>query len=1332
MLGPVDVVADGQRLDLGSGKQRAALALLMLTPDRVVAVDRLVDELWGDEPPGTAKHALQVYVSGLRKALHGGRKPADDEQLIVTERPGYRLRIDPDACDGHRFERLARAGSVALRNGDALTASSTLARALALWRGPVFADLVDERFARIEAARLDELRLAAIEDRVEADLALGRHGELIPELEALIADNPLRERLWGLRILALYRVGRQADALRAYTGLRTLLRDELGLEPSTDLQALEAAILSQSDDLTWRPAAAAAEPVAAPQPDTTPEPAAPATGAVPTKPMAGQRRVATVLFADLAGFTSFAEHMDPEDVMTMVDRCMRRLGEIVARYGGTVENVVGDSIMAVFGAPVAHEDDAERAVRAGLEMQRCAAEEKESVGGLELRVGINTGDVMYAPVGPDDHRRFTVMGDAVNSAQRLESIAEPGSVYVGEQTRLASRAAVAYRTVGEQQVKGRREVLAVYEALDVSSVPRARRQGSAPLIGRDAETDLLVRVWQRAITERRPHLVSIIGEPGIGKSRLTAEFERLIGDGARVLHGRCLPYGEAVSYWAVAEALKEAAGVGPNDDDASVRAKVGAVVAEVEPIEEDGAILARHLALLGGFDEARDRTGDVADAQTLHRSARRFLAGLARHQPTCVVVEDIHWADDALLDLIDAVLRTQDAPLVVLTQARPELLDRRPGWGGGLRGFVSVPLDPLDHSSTAALVHELGRAHSLDGDVLDGIASLAGGNPLFAEELVATVAERGADAGVPRSLKSLLLARIDALPDDEQEALRLASIFGLTFWQEGIDALAEVAKADLVDLLGQLEWRDLVHEQGRSELTGSRQYAFKHILIRDAAYETLPRATRQALHQRAGDWLAAAAGARVDDYVGPLAHHAVQAGEPEKAVRYLVAGADRANRAAAHRREAAQLAQAIELAERTPAVADLVAELRVRRGRAFVRVGAWAEARGELERALDELPADAERRRGEALADLAQCAFWMMDTPGVRKFAGQAAAVIEGHDDLRLAAHAMLANADSADGEVELAIKKSRAVIAEARARGIEPPYTRLNALPLQLYLTGESHEAINVSREAVAKARSVAEPAAAMWQFPQLAMALAAVGRYAEATEVFAESRRFGQEYEVTTVLPRAVAMSAGFRLDLFDYAGAQSIQEEARELARSAGFPPTVTSAGIDLLLNLVRQGELGQAERLVREIGPALEGAGGWHGWLWKLRFAQAQAELALADGDGEAAATHAVSAIEQSVAKLRRKYQLLGRTTLGLALAAMGRKADGIAELSRAAGLAEELENPALVVRVAAARVSVDDDVDTSPAIATIDKIVAELDEADAKRFLDSEPARALMR
>jgi tetratricopeptide (TPR) repeat protein len=855
--------------------------------------------------------------------------------------------------------------------------------------------------------------------------------------------------------------------------------------------------------------------------------------------------------------------------------------------------------------------------------------------------------------------------------------------------------------------------------------PKSRPLGTAPLVGRDDELGLLSGIWLQVVREARPHLVTVLGDPGLGKSRLVAEFEKRFCADARVLHGRCLPYGEALGYWALATALKEAAGITPDLEVPGARNRLDqlarAVLTNLSPADADGT--ARHLARLCGLETAEERSNNPTDQRTLHVSVRRFFEALAQQKPLCWMIEDIHWTDDALLDLIDLVAgRAKDVPLLILTQARPALLEKRPNWGAGPRGFTSLALETLKAQDARELVLALCRERGLAEGVADQVGQGAGGNPLFAEELVAVLAERGGQAGVPSAIKALIAARLDALPDPERHTLQLAAVFGKVFWLGGLAALDPDAR--VTEHLHRLEAKDLLRSQPRSQFRDEAEFVFKHDLIRDVAYDMLPRAERRQLHGRIADWIERAAGAALDSYWDQLAHHAVRAGQEDRAVGFLTDAAERAREVAAHRQEAALLGQAIAIAEKLGRL-ELAGELRARRGIAFERVGLWAQARAELERALEQLPAGALARRAQVLLTLAGVCFWDLDIASLRRFVSEATPLAQRLDrpDLIAEAEGWFGASKQAEGDMLGAVEIFRHGAAVTGAR-VAPR----SVFALSLYLLGRTSEASEVARELVGRLRGQADTVSTMYAYPHLGMALAAQGRYAEATQVFEEARRFGLEYQVNNFLARAVAMSSGFHLELYDLQGHESINKEASETALRHNFAPTVVSAGIDLMLNYARRHEVSRAEELIGRSERAITEVGGWHSWLWGIRLAQARAELAFARGDYPESIRWADDGLARSRAVGRLKYEVLGLWVRARALDALGRRQEAIVELRAGLEKARALGDPAMRVRLAAALLALNgDDELAAETAATVEQIVAALpDPTVRQRFEEAEP------
>ena len=867
ILGPLEAIHETRVLPVGGAKQRALLGILLIHANEVVSSDRLIDELWREQPPQNAAKALHVHVSQLRKLLEPGRSAGSPSRVLETRPPGYVLRVAHDHLDLHRFERLAAEARVALAASDPLSASTVLQEALALWRGPPLADLGFEPFAQSEIARLAELRLAALEERIEADLALGRHADVVGELDGLVAEHPLRERIRAQHMLALYRSGRQAEALQSYHDARRILVDELGIEPERALHELERAILVQDPTLDLSPKG---EQAAAPQPDPAGPPPRPAPAATRTK----ERKLASVLFADFAGSTE-PEEQDPERARALLERFYDAMAEEIQRAGGTVEKFVGDAVMAAFGAAVAHEDHAERALHAALAMRRRFAELFGD--SLSLDIGVNSGEVV---VGEPREGSSFVTGDAVNVAARLEQAAAPGEILVGERTAAAARGAFEFGDARTVEVKGKAQGVACRPLLRGVSLTRPR--GVVGLrrafVGRQQELELLEATYDRAVHSGEPHLVTIVGDAGVGKSTLVRalwDWLRSRSPEPRLLTGRCLPYGRGITYSPLGEVLKEHLGLLDSDPPETVLQRLG-----------NREILGLTLGL-----EVAAELHPLAARERLHEAWVALVDELVDERPAAILVGDLHRAEEPLFELLDRLLRDVSGPLLLLATARPELLDSRPLWGAGRRNATRLWLEPLLLEEAARMLEALlgselpARLHRL-------ALERAEGNPFFVEELVAVLIDRGflmprvggwdlrdlpTRLQMPDSVQSVLAARIDLLGPPEKAALQSASVVGRVFWADPVSELLGGVEADLRVLVE----RDFIRRRPESSLAGEREFAFKHALTRDVAYESLPKARRAHLHAAFAAWIERVGEGR-DDHAPLLAHHYSEAVKPDQ------------------------------------------------------------------------------------------------------------------------------------------------------------------------------------------------------------------------------------------------------------------------------------------------------------------------------------------------------------------------------------------------------------------------------------------------------------------
>jgi class 3 adenylate cyclase/tetratricopeptide (TPR) repeat protein len=608
---------------------------------------------------------------------------------------------------------------------------------------------------------------------------------------------------------------------------------------------------------------------------------APATAPPPpSEPLPEERRQVTVLFADLSGYTAVVERMDPEAAKALVDRALMRLGQEVERFGGTVDKYIGDNVMAIFGAPVAHEDDAERAVRAGLGMQDAMSEVNESLPPgehLDLRVGINTGEVLAGAIG----QAYTVVGDTVNVAARLQSAARPGSVTVGERTMRATSEAVRYEALEPLALKGKAEPVPAWEAgglIAPQAVVRAAPARESPLVGRDDELAALETLYGRVVREGAPQLVTLVGEAGVGKSRLLREFERRLAGHPTpptVRTGRCLPYGTGIVFWALGEVLRAECGIVDSDSSDEAWGKLSRYGRELFDGNGEGERKAALIGRLLGVDVPPELAPEERDPERLRESffsaLRAGVEAIANRRPFVIAFEDIHWADDGMLDAIEHLAQWVRAPLMLVCLARDELLDRRPSWGGGRRSATQLLLEPLSGTDT----RELLAALIPDGaDVLPAVAERSGGNPLFAEEMARRIVEEGGQTEqLPETVQALLAARLDALEPFERRLVQQASVVGRTFWEGSVAGLARSEGRDLTRALRALQEKDILVPSAVGRLAGERELAFKHVLIRDVAYGMLPKAVRSRKHFEVGAFIEERAGDRADEVVALLAEH---------------------------------------------------------------------------------------------------------------------------------------------------------------------------------------------------------------------------------------------------------------------------------------------------------------------------------------------------------------------------------------------------------------------------------------------------------------------------
>jgi len=671
---------------------------------------------------------------------------------------------------------------------------------------------------------------------------------------------------------------------------------------------------------------------------------------------AAERRVVTVLFADLAGSTRLTRELDPEPMRTLIGRFFAAMREEIGRYGGTVEKFIGDAVMAVFGLPAAHEDDPERAVRAALAMQRrLAGLNVELETDLHLRIAVATGEVVADPLAAATGQ-FMVTGEIVNFAARLQSQAPPDGIVIDERTAEAIRHVILSKAlpVPETGEFGGWPRFVVTGLLDR---PPARRL-QAELVGRDEELQFLQAIFRRVVEGRHAHLVTVLGPAGVGKSRLIEEFLRVLKHGdapPQVLRGRCPAYGEGLTYWPLAEMVKQECDIKDNDPAATAGQKLRDGVLRVcGPVlgPEESEIIADDLASVVGTEIPRDydtlwrtrlarlktlvegRPAAVRDpsvgSETRHssevvlHSLRTFLYAKAATGPLVLVFEDLHWAEESLLELLERLMARGDAPILIVCLARPELLERHPTWGMRVRDYAAVTLSPLSPAHSNRLISEALKGSALPTDVRDAVLARAEGNPFFIGEILSMLIDEGSlvqdggkwkwvsrslDIRIPDTIHGLLLSRLDLLSPLEKRVIQDAAVVGRMFWQGAVCAIDALSPDETATALDRLVSRDLVEERQASSLAGEREFAFTHALIREVAYSTLPKSARSEHHRRLAGWLAQVAPENSEEFLEVLAHHL------EHAWRYRLETGERADdlarEAVAALRRAAQRATAL-------------------------------------------------------------------------------------------------------------------------------------------------------------------------------------------------------------------------------------------------------------------------------------------------------------------------------------------------------------------------------------------------------------------------------------
>ncbi|MBV8690211.1 MAG: AAA family ATPase [Actinobacteria bacterium] len=892
ILGALEVAVDGKVVAVGGSRERALLALLLLRANQVVPADTLVEELWGGRPTEAAENTLRVYVSRLRKAL----RLAGAEEVLVTQTPGYVLRVQPDELDASRFEAAAAVGKQHLLDGDAPAASAVLRDALALWRGPALVDLADLGSALPEAARLEERRLEVTEDRIEADLACGRHREVVGELELLTGTHPLRERLWGHRMLALYRSGRQAEALRAYQDVRALLGDQLGIDPGPELRRLEDAILQHAPELDWE---GEVQPVVPPSS---------IAGAVPTTPFAESAPVAptapaaappaepvrvvatgllTLLFTDIAAFDELLEREGDEAAERRRRTHLRLVREAAGAWQGSEPKSLAAGLLLTFTSAV-------DAVACAVSVQQAIERHDRRYPDerLETRIGLHVGESII-----DEADYF---GPDVVTARRVCESAVAGQILATEvvASLVGSRGQYRFADHGSLDVRGVSRPITTHTVLWQAAkaialpLPRAVATDQQPFVGRSDESDVLEAAWEEATKQQR-QAVLIGGEPGIGKTRLATEFAlRAHAAGATVLWGRC-DEELGVAYQPFAEALRQYVEVCPVEDLQVHVDAYGGTLARLVPEME---LRLPELAVPAAGDPEADR-------YYLFEAATGLIGTATERAPVVLVIDDLHWAARPTMLMLRHLLRSQHAQalFVIATYRDTEI-------GGGhplaelLADLRSVPgvyrlaMEGLGVHDLADLVAATGdgRLNADRRSLAQVLSQETQGNPFFVGEILRHLTETQAGTvSVPESVRDVIARRLSRLSPSTQLALATAAVVGPAF-EFGVLERLGGAPDDPDELLDALD--EAIAARVVTEVPGGvGHYTFTNSLIRHTLYEGLSTARRSRIHLRAGEALEALHADAIDAHVAALAHHFCEAaigGQPSaKAADYALRAA---------------------------------------------------------------------------------------------------------------------------------------------------------------------------------------------------------------------------------------------------------------------------------------------------------------------------------------------------------------------------------------------------------------------------------------------------------
>ncbi|MBT8216699.1 MAG: AAA family ATPase [Acidimicrobiia bacterium] len=876
------------------------------------------------------------------------------------------------------------------------------------------------------------------------------------------------------------------------------------------------------------------------------------------------RKVVSVVFADVVGFTSETERSDPEDMRARLTAYQNAVRADVERHGGKVEKLLGDGVFAVFGVPTAHEDDPERAVRAALRIQDSVEALREAGTDVTVRVAVTTGEAI---IQMSDDGGEGIIGDVVNTASRLEGEAPVGGVVVDQRTYAASRRAIEFEPREPVTVKGKAEPIPVWHAIGARSRFGVGVDDTdlTPFLGRQRELSGLIDALARAEAEEAIQLVTITGEPGVGKSRLTREFFRHVDEQPERRYwrqGRCLPYGEGITFWAIGEILKAHAGILDGEAVEETSRKWDEAIGDLFAEAATATWVRRSLGPLVGLDPG----SGVSDREELFAAGRSFIEAVAERDPLILVIEDLHWADGALIDFLEHLLDwASSSPVLLICTARPELFVEYPAWGGGKRSAVTVALSPLSSQLTADLLGEL-----LPGDFDSRpdkavLLERCSGNPLYAIEFSRLAAEGGNPEELPAEIEALVAARIDLLPEDEKRFLQVASVVGKVFWPTAVEFMSPAGTDDIAAVLRSLSAREMIRPIRRSSMHGVNEFSFWHVLVRDVAYGQLTKADRARLHESVAGWLEAANPDRLDDSAELLLHHLEQALELGR-----ITSGDRPDLyARVHQFSLAAAARSKYLDA----------------GRALV----------QLQRAVDTASDPAQR--GLALIQFAQVAYSAGQLDEADQAAGEAGRQLEQAGDVVGQARAAAERSRTAwilgDGDVSLNLTLDAVAMVDGWPPSIEIAGIYASAAS-QHMLKGNNAEARRLAALARDMARTLGAP-------EEEAYAVSVLGSAAKASdphslELLKEGLELSLEGGFTG---RALVCYNNYTSSLQWVEGpdaAAKVISEAIDLAYQRGHEGAGLWSKMSLLEHLFLAGDLPRALPLVNELAELDERRGG----------------------------------------------------------------------------------------------------------------------------------------